>query len=676
MSKLNISGIVRGIKTQTTYLSPIIEAVCNSIDSIGSGSNGTIDIIAFRDGQKNIEDSAESSSSICGSIIGFDIVDNGSGFTEANRDSFDTYLSGHKYESGGKGFGRFMYLKYFRKVSVDSYYKKGNECWHRTFDFGHNEEIIENESNELCQDKKVANKTTLCLRSAIKDYNADKGLDVIARKLVERLLVFFVDKTKACPTITLKERDGSNPYILNEFVGSNNTIQFVKEEAFELQDKKHAKHRFVVKAYKVYFSSLTNKVILTAHRREVTNRPLHNYVPEFKEPLIDIEDEKQKNYAIRSYVIGKYLDEHVDTERGDFALAHEGDVFADISIERIEKEACLITKNFFSEYIQEKFHAKKQKVLDYVAKLAPWHKSLLKNFDFETLPMGINDLDLELIFQRIKFENERKSRIEIHELLDSQQNSDKTILKKQVVELFSKVTEDGKNDLVHYVCNRKKVIDLYNKLRKRTESGKAHLESELHNLFFPMIKNDREVDYEDHNLWLLDERLVFSHYIASDKVISQKDRKEPDIAVFHNEQSFYNEKMFFRNGDNNITSPITIVEFKRPKKESYSDDENPIQQALSYSEKILDGKYEVPDGIEPVKINKVSTPVYIYIVCDIVKKIRQFAKLSNLSVSPDDEGYFGYVSAYNAYVEIMSFKKVIEDATMRNKIFFHKLGIE
>ena len=50
--------------------------------------------------------------------------------------------------------------------------------------------------------------------------------------------------------------------------------------------------------------------------------------------------------------------------------------------------------------------------------------------------------------------------------------------------------------------------------------------------------------------------------------------------------------------------------------------------------------------------------------------------MANLSVSPDDEGYFGYISQYNAYVEIMSFRKVIEDATMRNKIFFHKLDLE
>lgn len=174
----------------------------------------------------------------------------------------------------------------------------------------------------------------------------------------------------------------------------------------------------------------------------------------------------------------------------------------------------------------------------------------------------------------------------------------------------------------------------------------------------------------------MDERLVFSHYIASDKVISKEDHKEPDIAVFHNEQAFYNEKMFFRNGENVITSPITIVEFKRPKRTNYPDNENPIQQALRYSRKILSGKYEMPDGIENVKVNKDNTPVYIYIVCDIVDKIREFADMANLSVSPDDEGYFGYISQYNAYVEIMSFKKVIEDATMRNKIFFHKLGLE
>ena len=196
------------------------------------------------------------------------------------------------------------------------------------------------------------------------------------------------------------------------------------------------------------------------------------------------------------------------------------------------------------------------------------------------------------------------------------------------------------------------------------------MESEVHNLIFPMIKNDRQVEYDNHNLWLLDERLVFSQYIASDKVISKVEHEEPDLAVF------FKERMFYRNGDNIITSPVTIFEFKRPKRTNYPDDENPINQACRYSRKILEGKYEMPEGLEPIKVDKNHTPVYIYIICDIVPKIEEFADQANLTISPDGEGYFGYMSKYNAYVEIKSFRKLVDDAKMRNKVFFKKLGLE
>ena len=60
----------------------------------------------------------------------------------------------------------------------------------------------------------------------------------------------------------------------------------------------------------------------------------------------------------------------------------------------------------------------------------------------------------------------------------------------------------------------------------------------------------------------------------------------------------------------------------------------------------------------------------------IVPQIRELADTSSLTANPDDEVFWGYMSSYNTYVEIMSFKKVIDDATMRNKIFFHKLNLE
>lgn len=211
---------------------------------------------------------------------------------------------------------------------------------------------------------------------------------------------------------------------------------------------------------------------------------------------------------------------------------------------------------------------------------------------------------------------------------------------------------------------------MFDSLRKRNEAGKAHLECEVHNLIFPMTKNDRQVEYDNHNLWLLDERLVFSQYIASDKVISRVEHDEPDLAVF------FKERMFYRNGDNIITSPVTIFEFKRPKRTNYPDDENPINQACRYSRKILEGRYEMPEGLEPIKVDKDHTPVYIYIICDIVPKIQEFADQASLTISPDGEGYFGYLPKFNAYVEIKSFRKLVEDARMRNKVFFKKLGLE
>ena len=93
MSKINIDRIVRDIKSKTTSLTPVIEAVCNSIDAIGSErTDGTIDIIVKRNGQQSLE--LEPNQNTLSDIVSIDIIDNGVGFTEENKDSFDTYRSG------------------------------------------------------------------------------------------------------------------------------------------------------------------------------------------------------------------------------------------------------------------------------------------------------------------------------------------------------------------------------------------------------------------------------------------------------------------------------------------------------------------------------------------------------------------------------------------------------
>jgi len=664
MSKINIDRIVKDIKSKTTYLTPIIEAVCNSVDAIGNNrTDGYVKIIVKRDHQTSTDGQTETA----GSVVAIDVIDNGVGFTDDNADSFDTFKSGYKIQQGGKGFGRFMYLKYFRSVSIDSVYEQDGQLKRREFTFGHKSEIIENERITDVEGQESTG-SVLHLSSIINSDEPDKGLDVIARKLVEKLLVIFATQSETTPTITIMEEDESNPIVLNDYIGKNSgVVQVGKDVPLQIKGRDCKEYDFTVKVYKIYFSAITNKICLTANQREVSDVSLHIYVPEFKETLSETDSEgHQRNFMVKAYVIGKYLDDNVTTERDAFNFDKEVDSLFGISEKTICQRVAQICKDMFGDDMSERYTAKKNRIENYVITSAPWNKTLLSSMDMECIPVGIDDFELEMLFRKKKYELEEQSRIEIKEILDKQEGEE---IDANIQEIMAHVNEIQKSNLVQYVCKRKEILSLFNKLRRRLEDGSAHKENEIHNLIFPMIKTDREVEYDDHNLWMLDERFAFTQYIASDKVISIKDKKEPDLAII------YKERMFYRNGENNMLSPVCIVEFKRPKRKEYTADENPITQACKYSRKILDGKLEMPDGLEPVKVSKESTPVYIYIVSDITPKIAEFADNASLTKSPDNEGYFGYMPSYHAYVEVMSYKKMYEDALMRNRIFFEKLGI-
>ena len=504
MSKINIDRIVKDIKSRSNSLTPIIEAVCNSIDAIGfNRTDGLIDIIVKRDGQQKLELADNRASA---DIIAIDIVDNGDGFTDKNRDSFDTYLSGLKVSQGGKGFGRFMYLKYFNHVSVESVYWDGSKYKQRSFTFGHKNEII-----EKIEDTSSENAGTILHLSSIKSRDLDKGIDVIARKLVERLLVFFVTGGINTPKITIKDENNSEDFIvLNDYIGVESDIQQVGTDKEISIKGRNQNWTFYVKVYKIYYSAITNKICLTANMREVLDSALHNYIPEFKETMFETtENSIQKNYTIKAYVQGEYLDENVTTERDGFNFGKDIDTIFDLSEQDIMKEVSKVVKDFFQCDIEKRFLEKKAKVEHYVYSTAPWNKTLLADVDMESIPVNISDFDLEMRFQRVKFEKEQNARIALKDLQEKQKEADREkdaeSIETEVNEIMKSVTETAKNDLAHYVCQRKRIIELFDDLRKRLDTGKSHKESELHNLIFPMISDDRQIEYENHNLWILDE---------------------------------------------------------------------------------------------------------------------------------------------------------------------------
>jgi len=177
------------------------------------------------------------------------------------------------------------------------------------------------------------------------------------------------------------------------------------------------------------------------------------------------------------------------------------------------------------------------------------------------------------------------------------------------------------------------------------------------------------------NLWVLNERLVYHHYLASDVpfrrmtdtvVVPSGDR--PDLIIFH---GFHGPAAFVESAP--PFNSVTIVEFKRPVRDDYTDDDNPISQIYRYIETIRNGQAKDRSG-RPVTIPD-RTPFLAYIVCDIKPTLRMQAKTAGLRQTADGAGYFGYNDNFGVYVDIVSFDKLIGDAKKRNAVLFEKLGL-
>lgn len=137
MSNINIQRAVANIRSTTTVFTPIVEIIVNAIEAIEEAkvSAGLIRLRVRRCSQQEL-DAEEGDSKILDVLV----EDNGIGFTEENRASFDTLYSARKILKGGKGFGRFTCLRYFDDVRIDSTYVD-NGLRRRQFEMGKENEL-------------------------------------------------------------------------------------------------------------------------------------------------------------------------------------------------------------------------------------------------------------------------------------------------------------------------------------------------------------------------------------------------------------------------------------------------------------------------------------------------------------------------------------------------------
>jgi len=282
-----------------------------------------------------------------------------------------------------------------------------------------------------------------------------------------------------------------------------------------------------------------------------------------------------------------------------------------------------------------------------------------------------NEEKIYLEMSRNRFRRQRKF-TGIKKEIDGASNFDEAISEK-VDEYQQGIIENQKGSLAEYVTQRKAVLDLLDKLRgfEDNTTEKQHLEEAVHKLICPMRVTSKDLEIDDHNLWILDDRLASYKFFASDKTVKSltgdDSTREPDLAFF------YDSCIAWRESDRSCDTVI-LVEFKRPGLEQYSEKTDPFMQLMEYVElfksgsQIRDKSGKVITGIGS------NTAFHCYIIADLTDglKKRLRGKFQN---TPDGRGLFGYTSNPETYTEVIPYDKLLIDAQERNAIFFDKLGL-
>lgn len=664
MSNVNIKRAIGNIRSSTTVYTPIVETIVNAIEAIEAlhVANGKVTVSVVRSLQKEVDDTPSK-------VTGIKVYDTGIGFTNENRESFDTLYSDYKIKQGGKGFGRFTCLKYFDAMHIDSIYFD-SIFKRRRFSMG--------TGNDIIVDEKIEDTNATGTGTEVSLINETTGslnhkLSTIARSLVEMLLPYFITKDYACPEITLAEHDGTGGIVLNEYLGSSNAVirEIPLTKSSFIFESTGGSREFHIRVFKIFSPrNKISKISLVAHKREVTESPIHVFVPEFSEEFyekkISGEDNHDRNYIIKTYVFGEYLDEKVSLERGAFEFQRESDVNYGISQTDIERSAAELTKAAVIDEVKTRQEKKNARIERYVEEQAPWHRSIYKTLDISSFPVNASEPEIEALLQREKFRIDLQIRSEVSALLKIE---DPEGIAVGVSKIASKISESSKNDLVHYIALRRKVLEIFRKSLEIGADGTYASESAVHDIIFPTKTDSIGGAYEDHNLWIIDERLNFTNYISSDMPLNGGKSERPDLLI-------YDRRVAFRT-ENESSNPVTIFEFKKPNRDDFvnpSSQEDPIQQIVRYVNSIRAGKFKTPVG-RKMNIAE-NTPFYGYVVCELSTKVEDWLRTEkDFKPMPDRQGWFGWFGNINLYVEVLSWDKLLKDADQRNSVFFQKLGI-
>lgn len=680
--QVNISTNLHGRLRNTSLpasngLLPVFEAVSNSIHAIEdagvSPQQGRITVQINRDPQGALgfdQASRRPGPDAKPDIVGFTITDNGVGFDDANMESFLTLDSEYKASRGGRGVGRLLWLKAFDRAEIESVYTADNNGRKkRVFSFDARQGVSEPTVTDA---KDKPRSTQIRLIGFAKRFQepAPKTAKVIAKNLFEHCLWYFV-RPGGAPTIVIVDDDES--INLNN-VHDEHMVAGATPESIVLKGSKFDLIHIKLSAS----SARGHNIAFCAANRLVTQENLKGKIPGLFGTLRDGE----AAFVYECYVSSPLLDERVRSERTSFDIEEEPlEVFASAELSQKEIREAVVERSaaFLAGYLQEQRRLSRERVENFVSRRAPRYRPILARIPEEQLVVDpeISDKDLDLVLHKHLADIESKLLSDGHDVMHPQPHESFPDYRARLDDYLKRAEDIKRSDLANYVSHRRVIIDLLETAIRKQPDGKYAREDLIHTLIMPMRTDSNDSHFDTCNLWLIDERLAFHDYMASDKplgslpITGATDGAEPDMVALN----IFDNPILVAEGSNLPQAALIVVELKRPMRNdaAQGEEKDPIEQALGYLDRIRQGRVQTASG-RPIPASE-RIPGFCYVLCDLTPSVVKRCTVHDAIRTSDGLGYFFYHKSFSAYVEVISLERLVNMARERNRAFFDKLGL-
>lgn len=639
-------------------MQPLFEAISNSIHSVQAKFGDTVQaqgrvVVTINTNRKK-------------EGIWASVEDNGLGLDESNWEAFTTTDTDNKLSIGGKGVGRLLWLDCFERIRVSTTYRAESGLVRRTFEF------------RLANDDQIADyqEGTADAGSGTSFHVRFDGLrdnGYLAKFPGRDSFIFQHLTSHFLPTFIGGRSPSVEVYVGDEaryYPGDIDKIVYRKDPPLRIETEEYGVlFLTLMECDKVASADLKGShfVHFIAHDRTVRSQSIDSKLglKYFGENM---------DRVFHAIVVGEFLDDNVNQERTAF-------MFEDVVLDRIINDVCAEKIEAFLAEPLALLSGEQREIIDAITQTYP--SVAFGDTDELQAKLPSGELNSDAIYghlSRERFRRDQRQAEKIRSVLTRLKDSAVTVetLTSAISDAGKAIEEAEQRSLAEYIIRRKVVLDfieiLLQKVRDDTRDSSYQREDVLHSFICPLRVNTLDdgskkvVPAASHDLWIVDERLTFAQYFSSDEEFSAlsaaiESGERPDVLIFD-----------YVHGLRQVDEPskVLLVEFKRPGRTSYADDENPQLQVERYVRRLQAGTMRDVKG-RPIKLDD-RTVFYCFIIADIVGKLDEWTY--SWQRTADGRGrVYQPRDGFRGSIELMSWDALLEDARGRNQAFFDRAGI-